>query len=59
METMIEKAPDPVFDFGPRDSADRTLEVQREVEYEMPIDRLEESQPQCPFGTAGSCCDIC
>ncbi|WP_259519209.1 anaerobic carbon-monoxide dehydrogenase catalytic subunit [Halanaeroarchaeum sp. HSR-CO] len=56
---MSEKTPDPVFDFGPRDSADRTLDVQREVEYEMPVDRLEESQPQCPFGTAGSCCDIC
>ncbi|QSG06169.1 anaerobic carbon-monoxide dehydrogenase catalytic subunit [Halapricum desulfuricans] len=50
---------DPVIDFGPAGSEDRTMEVQREVDYEMPADRLEESQPQCPFGVAGSCCDIC
>lgn len=28
-------------------------------EYELPEDRLEESQPQCPFGIGGSCCRIC
>lgn len=28
-------------------------------EYELPEDRLEESQPQCPFGVGGSCCRIC
>ncbi|WP_123624322.1 anaerobic carbon-monoxide dehydrogenase catalytic subunit [Halorubrum sp. CSM-61] len=26
---------------------------------ELPEERLEESQPQCPFGVGGSCCRIC
>lgn len=25
----------------------------------LPYDRLEESRPQCPFGTGGGCCRIC
>ena len=28
-------------------------------ELELPEERLEESQPQCPFGIGGSCCRIC
>ena len=56
---MGEQSQEQVFDFGPENSKDRTLDVQREMDTEMPIDRLEESRPQCPFGTAGSCCRIC
>jgi carbon-monoxide dehydrogenase catalytic subunit len=47
------------FDLGPPGGDDRTMAVQRDVDYEMPADRLDESEPQCPFGIAGSCCDIC
>lgn len=28
-------------------------------EYDLPEDRLEESEPQCIFGLGGSCCRIC
>ena len=28
-------------------------------ELDLPEERLEESQPQCPFGVGGSCCRIC
>jgi len=28
-------------------------------EYRLPEERLEESQPQCPFGQGGGCCRIC
>lgn len=31
----------------------------QEQEYELPEERLEESQPQCPFGVSGSCCRLC
>lgn len=51
--------PEPVIDLGDAGDPDRTVEAQREIGYEMPADRLDEQQPQCPFGQAGSCCDIC
>jgi len=51
--------PEPVIDLGDAGDPDRTVEAQREIDYEMPADRLDEQQPQCPFGQAGSCCDIC
>lgn len=47
------------FDFGEPDDPDRTIAVQRDSDHEMPIDRLEDQHPQCPYGRAGSCCDIC
>ncbi|MFW5922309.1 MAG: anaerobic carbon-monoxide dehydrogenase catalytic subunit [Halodesulfurarchaeum sp.] len=35
------------------------MSVDQDQEYDLPQDRLTESEPQCPFGTAGSCCRIC
>ena len=35
------------------------MSSQPDGEYELPEDRLEESQPQCPFGVGGGCCRIC
>jgi len=35
------------------------MSSQTDIEYDLPEDRLEESEPQCIFGLGGSCCRIC